>query len=371
VEISNTGDFTTVLNAFTVEGTSTLYPATPALNWSSDYYWRVSGLNAEGAIIGSTSDVGSFSTPSYTAPELTSPLSNISTSRPLFIWNGISGAAGYSIQVSNNNSFTEILWETQLSGTSIVYGAENPLAFNATYYWRVRGLNSEGEPLGQWSNTGSFNIVTTNIVNLISPVNSDVYTLTPTLTWEALNGAAKYGVWIYANEELSSLMWSTNQITGTSVSYPSQGAPSLAFGSSYYWRAVALDVNGNPLGDPSTPARFTVSSTLVPVLLSPVNETVSNLTPTFNWEAIEGVSRFRIQVSANETFNLILWDNNNVSVNSAVYPSSGVQPLQYALSYYWRVSSLNDAGIALGDFSAPAQFTTPSGEIQLELIFGP
>ena len=371
VEISLTSDFGSIFHSMTVEGTSVQYPADPALSWDTEYFWRVTGLDGGGNTVGLTSEVGNFSAPAYVAVELVAPFGEISASMPQFEWNEITGAAGYQLQVSGESSFSEPLWEAQVSATSIFYGAEEPLSFGEDYFWRVRALDTDGNTMGQWSATGSFSLVTTGIVTLIAPVNTEVYTLTPTFSWESLEGAAKYGVMIYSDAELGNLLWSTMLVTGTTVSYPGQGVTPLEYGSAYWWQAVALGSDGNPLGDPSGAVSFTVSTALIPELVYPVGVEVENLTPTFSWSPIEGVNRFLIEVSANESFTQVLWSDDNINATTATYPSSGVAELQYSTPYWWIVTSLNDAGQPISDPSAVANFTTPSGEVVLELLFGP
>ncbi|NQS97060.1 MAG: hypothetical protein HQ591_01255 [candidate division Zixibacteria bacterium] len=371
VEVSPTGDFSSIHHSMTIEGTSVQYPAEPALDWDTEYFWRVTGLDGGGNVVGLTSDVGPFSTPEYLTVDLIAPLGEVSSSRPQFEWSEMTGAAGFQLQVSGESGFNETLWEAQVSATSIIYGADEPLVFGEDYFWHVRALDADGNTLGQWSNTGSFSLVTTGIVILIAPVNTTVYTLTPTFSWEALEGAAKYGVMVYSDGELSDMLWSTMQVTGTSVAYPGQGVTPLEYGSTYWWQGVALDGDGNPIGDPCEAVSFTVSTALIPELVYPVGEEVENLTPAFNWNPIEGVNRFGIEVSSNESFTQVIWSDDNVSASSVTYPSSGVTQLQFSTPYWWKVTSLNDQGQPISDPSAIANFTTPSGEMVIELLFGP
>ena len=370
LKLSLSDDFTSPYASVSVVGTSVEYTDTPELDWDTDFFWQITGLDGDGAQVGLVSTTGTFHTPVYVAVDLITPIGEVSSSRPQFSWSELTNAAGYHLQVASDNSFASILWDAQVSATSVTYGADEPLTFGEEYSWRVRGVDADGNEFGQWSAVGSFNLVTTGIVSLISPVNTDVYTLTPVFSWAALQGAAKYGVMVYSDAELNNLIWSTMQVTGTSVTYPSQGVTPLQFGNTYWWQTVAMEANGNPLGDPSPPVTFTVSTAMIPELIYPVGVEVEILTPTFSWSPIDGVSRFKISVSTNQTFTQVIWSNDNVVGTSITYPSSGVTPLEYSQDYWWRVTSMTPEGQILSDPSVIAQFTTPSGEMILELQFG-
>lgn len=78
---------------------------------------------------------------------------------PKVSWNSSSNAANYSLQVSIDDQFNNIVYSSNgiVGLTSIV---EN-LTFSTTYYWRVNANNDEGS--SEWSDIWSFTTVVTNI----------------------------------------------------------------------------------------------------------------------------------------------------------------------------------------------------------------
>lgn len=87
-------------------------------------------------------------------PVLVSPANGSIDSAMLgvFLWNSSNGATSYKIQISSDTSFTSILADETITSTSYTYSGTLQLA--SIYYWRVKGLNSNGE--GNYSARWSF-----------------------------------------------------------------------------------------------------------------------------------------------------------------------------------------------------------------------
>lgn len=92
-------------------------------------------------------------------PKLKSPVNNLTGAftDPLLTWYESQSATIYSVQVSTNSSFTNIVRDrNDLSESSLnVTG----LTLNTTYYWRVRATNNKGT--SAWSSTWAFKTVET------------------------------------------------------------------------------------------------------------------------------------------------------------------------------------------------------------------
>ncbi|MBL7190300.1 hypothetical protein ISS30_01265 [bacterium] len=353
------------------------------LQYQTTYYWRLTALDADDQPYSPTSVIFNFITPEAPAapppapepppvvlagPVLITPLGEVSSTRPNFIWNEVDGAAGYQIQLDDDQNFSSVLWDAQVGALSAVYNGENPLLFNLDYYWHVRALDSNGNPYSEFSSAGAFRVTNAFIVSLISPVNTEVSSRTPAFTWQSVDGAVKYGIWVYSNAELTDLVWTSSNIVNTTVNYPSQGVTPLIFGNTYYWQAAALNQAGVPLGDRSDAAYFTVTQELIPSLISPVNTEIENMNPTFSWNPVEGVDRYRLQIAANQNFSQIIFTNSDINTTTYLYTATN---LQVNTTYYWRVASLAPDGKLLSEPSPSASFTTPEYSYGIELNFGP
>ncbi len=87
------------------------------------------------------------------APGLYSPANGQSglTLTPTLFWNN-TGAATYTVEVSGDSSFSNIVYTATIERTVITVGQE--LAAGSTYWWRVRSTNNTGN--SAWSSVRSF-----------------------------------------------------------------------------------------------------------------------------------------------------------------------------------------------------------------------
>lgn len=87
-------------------------------------------------------------------PTLLSPLNNASSviTSPMLTWNSVSNATTYSIQVSTNDSFADLVIN-QSGLVALTYQISN-LDNGREYYWRVNASNKYG--ISEWSPKWSF-----------------------------------------------------------------------------------------------------------------------------------------------------------------------------------------------------------------------
>lgn len=308
------------------------------------------------------------------APEMTVIINPMDPTHPTFIWDLVNGASYYRLFVGDSPDISAYFWSDEPVLTSLIYPeSAPPLELGVSYFAWVQPMDADDEPLGEPSVPTPFDIPeemlgAPTIVNLISPVDISVYTINPVFTWDPVRDAGYYEICLYSDPDLSDLIWSSDPM-GTSLEYPESAEP-LEFGNAYWWQVGAFDNQGEALGELSHPASFDIIS-VIPNLIYPVDEQVEDLNPNFSWDPIEGVNNFRIEVAADKMFSEILWNSDEIVSNSVTYPSSGVPELSYNLTYWWRVTALNPQGGALGETSPPANFSTPPGEFQIEIIFSP
>jgi photosystem II stability/assembly factor-like uncharacterized protein len=176
------------------------------------------------------------------APSLISPanLSIIYTTTPIMTWTSATGATNYSIQISNTNTFTNIIDSATITATNYTVPG-NKLVFGNSYYWRVRGVNYLG--YSSWSNIWMFT-VNSNLLSpiLLYPLNATiVYTNTPLLDWEDCPGAINYLVELSASSGFNTIL---DSATVTNSSYVV--IPGILFpGTPFFWRAKARYAGGD------------------------------------------------------------------------------------------------------------------------------
>ena len=81
-----------------------------------------------------------------------------------FEWDQEPDAIEYNLQVSNTDSFDEILLNTNESST--VYIEKDVFDWDSIFYWRVRPIYTDGVN-GDWINTSSFTIKEGILQNMI------------------------------------------------------------------------------------------------------------------------------------------------------------------------------------------------------------
>ncbi len=173
---------------------------------------------------------------------------------PTLIWNASSGATSYALQVSTDNSFTNLVFnQNELTGTS---QQVNGLNNSTTYYWRVSASNSQGT--SQWSSVWNFTSEAGGTAplppTLASPPNGATnVSLLPTLLWNASSGATSYALQVSTNNSFTNFVYNQSGLTGTS-----QQISGLSNSTTYYWRVNATNNYGT--SDWSSVWSFTTES---------------------------------------------------------------------------------------------------------------
>ena len=167
-----------------------------------------------------------------------------------------------------------------------------------------------------------------------SQPGTTVTTLTPTLSWNASQGATAYSVVV--SQVGGGTVLSQNVSTNSVV------CPTLVNGATYLWAVGASSSAGNSV--PSAVVYFTVSVPTAPATptgLSPGGSsqpgtTVNTLTPTLSWNASQGATAYSVVVSQVGGGTVLA---QNVSTNSVACPT-----LVNGATYLWAVGASNSAG---------------------------
>lgn len=167
------------------------------------------------------------------------------------------------------------------------------------------------------------------------------------LRWNGVLGATSYQLQVADEPTFGTLVVSESSINDTGF----QVGP-LVRGTTYHWR-----VRAQGLLMTSSWSNVWTFTTIpppppAPALLSPSNGAVSQPTSvTFQWNAAERASSYRIQLSKGSDFNTVVLDDSTLS-----WTSLWVGGLSNATTYYWRVSGTNSGGT--GPWSGVWSFTT-------------
>ncbi len=208
------------------------------LDFESEYFWRVRGLNAAGN--GDWSVAWSFTTMEAVieTPVLLSP-ENGAEEVDVTVrlnWTEVE-ADTYDLQIALDAGYEEILVEESLIENQ--FDNEN-LPFESEIFWRVRAAN--GDDNGEWTDSWSFTTepATPAQVELLSPADgeSDVE-LSVTFTWSEAEFAEFYTLQIATDEDFEETVAEFTDLSETELFSEDLLEPA----SAYFWRVQGLTEN--------------------------------------------------------------------------------------------------------------------------------
>jgi len=191
---------------------------------------------------------------------------------------------------------------------------------------------------------------------LASPSNGATgVSISPTLTWNAVQGAASYHLQVATDVNFNNRVVNETTLTGTT-----HAVAGLAHNTRYFWRLKASNAAGasgwsavsnfTTEGAPTTPPP-------APVLASPSNgATGVSINPTLTWNVAQGADSYHLQVATDVNFNNVFVDE--AALAAVTHAISG---LNYVASYFWRVRGNNEGGA--GPWSSVSRFTTEQAPV--------
>ena len=329
---SKDGDY---IKYSTVTGTS--YTNISYIENGNTYYYKVRALDANGTA-GAWSSIVSVtyraaSTGTLSAPTVTG--GNDAQGRPTLKWNAVTGAAKYEVYRARSKDGDYIKYST-VTGTS--YTNISYIENGNTYYYKVRALKSDGTA-GAWSSIVSVTYKQTLSAPAVTGGNDAQGR--PTLTWNAVTGAAKYEVYRARSKDGTYSKYSTT--TGTAYTNSSY----LTSGATYYYKVRALDANGN-----AGPYSAVVSVTCRLKLTAPTvtGSTDSQGRPTLKWNAVTGAAKYEVYRARSMNGDYVKYS----TVTGTSYTNTSY--IENGNTYYYKVRALGSDGTA-GPDSTPVSVT--------------
>jgi hypothetical protein len=275
-----------------------------------------------------------------TTPTTTSPADGAEvTFLPAFGWERAAGADHYEFQLSADVGFNSLTYSVSTKNTRATPDKTVP---NGEYYWRVRSVDSNGGVSG-WSPFSTIVKLWAGDPTLNSPADGAVivYPADPlVLRWTAVQGAAKYRVYVATDQNLSNLVSGANPWEVQALNLvPNVLLPQ----NTYYWAVRPLDAQGNP-GEQSEVRSFTWTwpSTTTP-LLEDLNLTTELFDPQFSWDPVPGAARYEVEVNSDVNFDPA---SKVCCTDKAI--ATTLSPLEVFANntYYWRVRAIDRDGNA-------------------------
>ncbi len=313
----------------------------------TNYYWVAVVEGSDGSQ-GQLSEVWKFRTV-LAAPILSLPANN-SVNQPesvIFTWLKVDEAVDYQIQISRLADFTIVAQDNQTLGA--LQQPLSDLQTNANYYWRVRATDTN-EVKGPWSEIWTFKTGQERPIHISPANNSGGHQAPVLLDWSEVKGY-KYDLQVSLKPEF----------TGPFVVEQSElpehkfELTSVETNKTYYWRVRA--VLNDTLSPWTEPWNFSTGLART-VLLAPTNGAVDldKKSILFKWEPTTGANSYKLQVSKNDSFTNLFFNDSNITTSS-----KDLYDLEDDQTYYWRVMAFD--GELGNDWSEVWSFTTEQDPI--------
>ncbi|HZC51967.1 MAG TPA: Ig-like domain-containing protein, partial [Mycobacterium sp.] len=269
------------------------------------------------------------------APELTAPIDgyHADDANPVLMWQPVSGAAKYRVQVSTDLGFSSTVYDQVTVSNAATPPTDLP---DGTLYWRVAGEDSSGN-LGPESDVRSFDKAALAPPHLNGPNGESLsYPADPpVLSWDPVRAAKSYTVQI---DDAADFIGAASYTTpNTSYTLTTPQTP----GQQYYWHVSANFANNVSTGYNLDPQTYSVSWDSAPTLVSPANTLNPPISDVvFSWNPVPGAATYNLQVSPNGDFA------NFLSVNQTGIKGTRFSPANTLGngSYFWRVQAVDAAG---------------------------
>jgi hypothetical protein len=358
--------------------TSLVVPeALPTGDAGEAYRWRVKAIrDGRAGVESAYSNDGVFTLKPLDTVTLVSPADGAVVQDVVLDWQPLPGAAYYELQVSTDDNFSASTLVDDRTGRDRVLGTRYspPVTYdNNTYYWRVRAVDTSGNP-SAWSNASdppSF------VRSWAGPANTPLQTAPANnasvgpgwhLQWTPVRNASMYEVQMGPDANFSPGTFASCQVAGTtyapgsfaindvtgSASQKNDDKCTPVAGARTYWRVRPLDLpfarsgtaTDGVQGIYSAIRSFTFKSTPVgggSIGMAPPDGATVDV-PALSWNAVQGASFYKVSV----------WDRTGSTVVSKAktFATSYVPAPSAALSaakspYEWSLTAYGETGAPL------------------------
>jgi hypothetical protein len=286
---------------------------------------------------------------------ITDPITDPPAGVPSFSWSSVTGANIYRLQVDDDVEFAQpITMDITTPNTSFSPQSVGHLFTDGDWYWRLRVEDPEESA---WSAILRFTKTWATPDNrpfLSAPPPDELLPFFdfPTFSWSPVIGAAGYRF------QIATTQWGfdTPILSMDTLSTSYQPTNRLTNGL-YYWRVVPMDT-ADHLGTPSEARAFHAAyginlhdfPEMVPILISPDDESFPTFTPTFHWSAVEGAEHYRLEYTLDDQCDFSLGEG--IDTRQTFYTPTDTFPNDFR--YCWRVRA--ESGSAIGNWSQTWHF---------------
>jgi hypothetical protein len=185
----------------------------------------------------------------------------------------------YRIRIADNPDFTDAYVQTGVVMTSFIYPDDAPpLLPGLPWFFEIQTTDDTGIPLGTPVQI-SFQIPAVEVSLASPPSDSQLPMMMPVFEW---TGNSMFYI-VTLSAETSDWTYSSGPVQGTRWVY--DGAL-LVRGARYRWTVTPSNQFGDGIGAASELWTFTLPAEGQVTVVSPVNQTVDTIFPTFTWDKV-------------------------------------------------------------------------------------
>lgn len=282
---------------------------------------------------------------------LISPLESVATATPTFMWQDVENATRYRIVVYDRAIQQYVSRESHdasdiCSGTSCSLTPEINLGYSANHFWRIRAWNADG--WGDWTALQRFSRLpeVPSVPVLLSPlVATDE--ASPAFEWQTVEGASRYRLRVYDRVLQQNVHLENHEASAVCSETSCSFTPSIAlsFSRNHKWSVRAWNIAGYGEWHPAhrfdrLPERPGIATLIAPL------DSVSTDSPTFEWQAVEDTTRYRVVVYDRASREYVHRENHESSVICTASTCTLMPPLSlgYSDNHFWRVRAWNISG---------------------------
>jgi hypothetical protein len=343
--------------ATAVCGTSScsVTPATTLGNGA--HTWWIQTWNSGG--YGPWSSGMNFSITPVAAAVLVSPNGSIGADySPAYTWNKVTGATWYYLWVDGPSGNVIKQWYD----ASLICDASTCSAQPATtlkggnHTWWIQTWNSAG--YGSWSSGMSFSttiLAPPGAATLSSPNGSIGTNYTPLYTWNKVNSATWYYLWVNGLSGKVFAQWYDANIICSGGTCSINPGVTLGGGAHTWWVQTWSSAGYGPW---SSGMSFSTTIPTAPgaAILSSPNGSIGNNNPTYTWNKVSGATWYYLWVNGPAGNVIQQWYETSVVCSVSTCSATPAATLASG-AHTWWVQTWNSGGY--GPWSSPGNFSTP------------
>lgn len=298
------------------------------------YYYKVVAVDSTGDYANSD-----YSKVVYRTCDLAQPVVKISvkaeTGKPVISWNEVKGAARYELlRSTDGKNFSHYNYTVN---TTYINPSTEP---GTTYYYKVIALSDRSVYADSAPSVARY--ITCDCAKPAAKIAVEPISGKPTVTWAAVDGAAKYEIYASADNKEFKLLGTTEALTYTDTSAKA--------GVTTYYKVKALCATSKYGDSALSNARYITCDCAAPVVAISINGSYNK--PMISWEAVDGASKYAIYRSTDGK-NFKYYDTTAKLSYTNISTTSGT-------TYYYQVKAIC-ATSSYGDsaFSNAASIKVP------------